>query len=332
MASEKEIFVTKQYIPTGPPISENNHTLIYKVKCVAEKGSPVGILKMYRHKNIKNLYTRLMQLDYSEWPHIYNVKYFDESTLVVEEFLTGCTVAELIARNKRQDTTMSEEQAYDIMDKLSEVIIELLNLEPPIVHHDLRPSNIFITRSGAVKLLDFTPDYSNKKQSPLSRLLHTLGGLFHEMLTGKEPPKGKCIYHGRYTDVIEKCLEKNPEKQYASMEQMKDDLHDAKEADYSGDTDVEKTGIPFWLTMPFQGTILAFEWILIVFFLQTKNSILPLFIIALVIHAAAYFYRRTQFLRKKNVSIGISKTWLPVAALAGIFIVLYFAVSMILPG
>ena len=43
MASEKEEFITKKYIPTGAPIVENDRTLIYKVRCMEEPGSPVGM-------------------------------------------------------------------------------------------------------------------------------------------------------------------------------------------------------------------------------------------------------------------------------------------------
>ena len=55
MASEKELFVTKQYVPMGQPIVQNENTIIYKVKCLAETGSPIGILKMYRQRNIQSL-------------------------------------------------------------------------------------------------------------------------------------------------------------------------------------------------------------------------------------------------------------------------------------
>lgn len=40
MASEKEEFITKKYIPTGAPIVENDRTLIYKVRCMEEPGRP----------------------------------------------------------------------------------------------------------------------------------------------------------------------------------------------------------------------------------------------------------------------------------------------------
>ena len=40
MPSEKEKFVTKQYVPMGEPIVQNDHTIIYHVKCLCEPGKP----------------------------------------------------------------------------------------------------------------------------------------------------------------------------------------------------------------------------------------------------------------------------------------------------
>ena len=157
MASEKEEFITKKYIPTGAPIVENDRTLIYKVRCMEEPGRPVAILKMYRKRNVSRLYTKLMQLDYSEYPHIYNVKYFDDSTLVVEECLTGRTLQEAMNRNRAAGTGFSSYQAGEIMEQICHNIETLAGLNPPIIHHNLKPSNIFITNTGAVKFLDFVP-------------------------------------------------------------------------------------------------------------------------------------------------------------------------------
>ena len=110
MPSEKEEFVTKQYVPMGEPIVQNDHTIIYHVKCLCEPGKPDGILKMYRQQNREALYKRLYQLDYSEWPHIYNVKYFDGNTLVVEKYLEGNTLEELLKQNKENKTDFTEEK------------------------------------------------------------------------------------------------------------------------------------------------------------------------------------------------------------------------------
>jgi hypothetical protein len=269
-------------------------------------------------------------LDYSEWPHIYSVKYFDESTLVVEQYLDGATLAELIERNKSQGIGMSEEQAYAIMDKLSSAVAELLKLQPPIIHHDLRPSNIFVTRFGAVKLLDFVPEHAAKKKSSFRNILDTLGAIFHEMLTGKAPVHGKCTYNGRYASVIRKCMEKNPEKQYSSIEEMKDEMDYAKKNDVEKDSG-DAASIPYWLTLPFQGTILAFEWILLAFFYAKENfSTMSLFVIAFLIHSLLYVFRRHMFMKNNNVHLGAARTILPFCALAVVLVVLFILVTQLI--
>ena len=224
--------------------------------------------------------------------------------------LQGATLAELMEQNRIKGIGMSEEQAYGIMDKLSECIAELLKLQPPIIHHDLRPSNIFVTKSGAVKLLDFVPEYASKKKFTFHNILDTLGAIFHEMLTGKAPKHGKCTYQGRFAPVIRKCMEKNPEKQYANMEEMKDG---------------------FWLTIPFQGTILAFEWALFTFFLTREAySTMSLFIITFCLHSLLFAFRRFVFMRENNVHIGPLRTFGPIAALLAVLAVIFFAISALL--
>lgn len=329
MASEKEIFVTKQYVPVGQPIAESPDTVIYKVKCLAEQGAPDGVLKMYRHKNVQSLYTRLYQLDYSEWPHIYNVKYFDGNTLVVEEFLNGNTLKELLEQNRTRGVVFSEEEAYRIMDRLCECLHQLLKPDPPIIHHDLRPSNIFVTSSGAVKLLDFIPGVSTHK-NPIRHFIKRLGSIFHEMLTGKAPKNGKCTYEGRYEAVIRKCMEKNPEKQYNNVTELKDEL------EYAKTHEVEVTsrgiaGIPFWLTFPFQGFILAFEWVLICFFWFRNDPItMCLFAIIFVIHSFVFAIRRRAYLKEHHVHLSTARKAFPVLVLAVILIGLSWAISFII--
>lgn len=329
MPSEKELFVTKQYVPTGPPISENNHNLVYRVKCVAEPGKPDGILKIYRKRNIKKLYTQLKQLDYTEWPHIYSVKYFDDSTLVVEEYLDGNTLAELLRQNHDRKTTFSEENACHIMEQISQYIGELMNLNPPIIHHNLKPSNIFITKTGRVKFLDFEPEY-NKKKSSFSGILNILGSIFHEMLTGKKPVNQKCTCGKRYETIIRKCIETNPQKQYQNMQEMQEDLEYAKTHE-PPEEDRSTVGIPYPLTIPFQGIILAFEWLLLTFFYEKENMpTAGLFAIIFLIHCGCFAFRRHVFLQKECVSLGITRTVLPLLALGAILACIYIIVRFFL--
>lgn len=328
MPSEKELFVTKQYVPVGHPISQNNHTIIYKVKCMAEKGTPDGVLKMYRGRNLTNIYTNLMRLNYSEWPHIYNVKFFDGNTLVVEQFLEGHTLAELIQENKKGGSHFTEKQAQNIMDKLCDSINVLAHMQPPIIHHDLKPSNIFVTEGGSVKLLDFVPGETQKNRQSRS-LLELLGSIFHEMLTGKPPKNGKCTYEGRYEPVIRKCLEKDPAKQYTNIEELQESIDYASTHDPTpGELGV--AGIPYVLTFPFQGTILSFEWILLtLFFLKDNTPSLVLFAVIFAVHSVCFLLRRQMFLKKNNIRVTNTRKIFPPLALVGIFALLSAAVYFI---
>lgn len=328
MPSEKELFVTKQYVPTGQPISQNENTVIYKVKCLAEPGAPDGVLKMYRRKNIQSLYTRLYQLDYSEWPHIYSVKYFDGNTLVVEEYLNGHTLAELLEQHRARGTTFSEEEAHRIMERLCDCVSQLLKAQPPIVHYNLKPSNIFITNAGAVKLLDFIPG-TPKKKSTDRTILHILGSIFHWMLTGKEPKHGKCTYEGRYEPVIRKCIEKNPGQQYSNIHELKEELEYVKNQDPKN-SHKEIVGIPYALTIPFQGTILGFEWILLSFFWQTDNlAAMCLFALIFFIHSLVFAARRHAFLKEHNVHLSTARKAFPVLGLVVLLLCLSWAISFI---
>lgn len=328
MTSEKELFVTKQYVPTGQPIAQNDHTVVYQVKCLAEPGHPDGILKMYRKKNIKNLYDRLMQLDYSEWPHIYSVKYFDENTLVVEEFLKGHTLAELLEQNRTRNITFSEEEAHHIMEQICDALQRLMAIQPPIPHNNLKPSNIFITSTGAVKFLDFVPGYAKKKH-PLRHILNILGSIFHEMLTGHKPSNGKSTYEGRYETVIRRCLEKSPEKSYSNVQELQEDIEYART--HEPETDSRRVKIPYPLTMPFQGFLLAFEWILISFFAaKDEMSTACLFVMIFLIHSILFAARRHTFLKKEGVYLPLTRRAYPILLLAAVLAALSWAVSFLI--
>lgn len=328
MGSEKEQFITEQYVPMGEPISRTDHTIVYKVKCMKEPGKPDGIMKMYRKKNLKSLYKRLQQLDYSEWPHIYDVKYFDENTLVVEEYLSGHTLAELMNHNKAKGISFTEEEAHNIMDNLCAVLEQLSQIQPPIIHHNLKPSNIFVTSTGAVKLLDFIPGYTKKKK-PFNNILNIIGAIFHEMLTGRPPKDGKCTYKGRYEPVIHKCIEKNPDKQYASMQELHEDLDYAKT--HKPETAPPQTvGIPYFLTFPFQGTILAFECVLISFFHAKSDwNTMCLFVVILLFHSVIFAVRRHAFMKENKVWLSTARKAFPVLLLAAVLAGLFWVISFL---
>ena len=82
---------------------------------------------------------------------IYDCIYENGNTYVIEEFIIGKTLAELL----EEKGTFSEKETARIMTELCKGLDELHCQEPPIIHNDIKTSNIMIKEDGSVKLFDF---------------------------------------------------------------------------------------------------------------------------------------------------------------------------------
>lgn len=125
---------------------------------------------------------------------------------LIMEYVDGMTLEDFI--NKKNGLIV-EKRAYPMID-------EILNAftyahARNIVHLDIKPSNIFITKEGHIKVMDFgiakivsetegnnnsqvmgTPEYMSPEQvlgRPVDRRsdIYSLGVLIHQMLTGRAP-------------------------------------------------------------------------------------------------------------------------------------------------
>ncbi len=143
-----------------------------------------------------------------------------------------------------------------------------------IVHRDVKPSNVMLTASGLVKIVDFglaramteqtasqtgvtgTVRYMSPEQA-MDRAVDqrcdiwALGVVFGEMLTGStpfhaesitamlfsilnEPPKGLEGVHPALQPILYRALAKDPERRYESCAEFLADLNDGGKADSSG--------------------------------------------------------------------------------------------------
>lgn len=139
------------------------------------------------------------------------VKIFDSFTendtaYIVMEYLEGETLTEKLKR----ENTISEEEALAIITPVLSSLKVVHNAG--IIHRDIAPDNIFLTKNGEVKLIDFgasrfattthsrsltviiKPGYSPEEQyrSRGDQGPHTdvysLAAVLYKMLTGKTPP------------------------------------------------------------------------------------------------------------------------------------------------
>lgn len=182
----------------------------------------------------------------------------DGRLIVIEEFISGNTLSDLIELTRRSGAAPSGSPESTCpssvipnepltipkigryMIKLCEILERLHSLDPPVIHRDIKPSNIMITAGDAVVLLDLNAAryYSGSPgRSADTRLLGTHGyaapeqygfresspqtDLFAVGMTLKETVDALPYEDHTFDAVIRKCTQMDPSKRYASAGALK---------------------------------------------------------------------------------------------------------------
>ncbi len=136
---------------------------------------------------------------------IYDCFMENDTGYIIMEFLEGETVKEILKREKKLDCDRARKIILSVLSGLTEIHRE------GIIHRDIAPDNIFITKTGEVRILDFgaaryatavqsrslsvilKPGYapeeqyrSKGKQGPWTDV-YAVGACFYRMITGIRP-------------------------------------------------------------------------------------------------------------------------------------------------
>lgn len=186
---------------------------------------------------------------------IIDIFYENDNLYIVEDYIEGKTLREFIDANG----SLSSELVKHISLQLCSILDYLHSLNPPIVYRDLKPSNIMITPSNKVVLIDFgiariykegqegdtvilgskgyiAPEQLVNVQSNAQTDIYSLGATMYYMITGKsislpiEP-----MLQENYSDhaarplvkVIQKALAVETENRYSDVKQMMSELNAA---------------------------------------------------------------------------------------------------------
>lgn len=206
-----------------------------------EEADTIRILKICKGRDLSTVCKTLKEVKDSNVAIVYDYVYYNGDTYILEEKLQGETLGEKL----EVQGTLSPEETVRIITKVCDGLSVLHNMEPPVIHRDIKPSNIFICDDGNVKVFDFdisrtyketadcdtqifatrayaSPEHHGYGQTDQCSDIYSLGVTMHKMLSGKVlNDKRQTTYAGKLSEIINKCVQMNPEARFQSAEELR---------------------------------------------------------------------------------------------------------------
>ena len=251
-------------------IGSGGMSFVYRAKChKLNRLVAIKVLKDEFSKNDEFVYKFKMEAQSAaglSHPNIVNVyDVIDEGDLhyIVMEYVEGITLKTYIRERKFLDI----KEAISISIQVARGIKSAHDAH--IVHRDIKPQNIIISKDGSIKVADFgiaraiseetlstvgvgsihymSPEQAKGEKCDKRSDIYSLGISMYEMLTGRLPFEGDVvvsvalahleekmpapsIYNAsispRLDNIILTCTRKNPDKRYADLADLIEDLED----------------------------------------------------------------------------------------------------------
>ena len=178
-------------------------------------------------------YGELYKVKCENLPLIYDVTELDDGMIVLEEYIDGITVSDVMA--------MGRYKRFGVRRVITAVCNALTVLHSRgLVHRDIKPENIMIDKNGRVVLIDLnasrrvshsskdtvvmgtvgyaSPEQLGVSQSDARTDIYAVGILLNVMLTGKHP--SEKLARGHYGRIVRRCTTINPDDRYQSAEKL----------------------------------------------------------------------------------------------------------------
>lgn len=176
-------------------------------------------------------YEILCGIQHENLPLIYDSIILDDGQIVLEEFIDGVTIADIL-----------ETGLYRYIGA-KRVIVSVCNAldtlhKNGIIHRDIKPENVVIDKNGRVVLIDFnasrkqsnatkdtvvmgtvgyaSPEQLGVAQSDPRTDIYALGVLLNVMISGKHPCEH--LAKGKAGRIVNKCTNINPDQRYQTVE------------------------------------------------------------------------------------------------------------------
>ncbi len=198
-----------------------------------------------RYADLANEAEFLKRLNHTSLPKIIDIFNNNEGTFLVESYIEGCTLDQVIKLGEK----VNESQICEWGEQLAQTLNYLHTLPTPIIHCDLKPSNIMVTHDNRLVLIDFGiskhPGTSTKRAGvtfkyaapeqfvgslrhhrifeerfgklPSNSLswkidertdLYSMGVILHVLATGNIPYAGRDMLSGRVSQALENVIRK----------------------------------------------------------------------------------------------------------------------------
>ena len=223
MTREEYISKIKESFAIVEALSTKNNCKVLRLRH-KETGRDL-VLRSYPQKI--NAYEILVSIRCKNLPEIFDSIILDDGHIILEEFISGVTVAQFMKMD-----SYHKKGARTVMAGLCQAM-DVLHSRG-IVHRDIKPENVMISDDGRVVLIDFnasrqtrecdrdtiimgTVGYVSPEQLGVSQTdartdIYAAGVLYNVMLTGQHP--SISIVSGKAGRIVRKSTAINPDERY----------------------------------------------------------------------------------------------------------------------
>ena len=119
-----------------------------------DRSVPSKLLKEARTQFL-NEATVLARLDHPNLPKVSDFFTNGPRDYLVMDYIPGKDLRQRMLDAKKNNTFLNEEDVLGWANQLADALTYLHNQTPPLVHRDVKPSNLKTTANGVLKLVDF---------------------------------------------------------------------------------------------------------------------------------------------------------------------------------
>jgi len=182
-------------------------------------------------------YSLLKDLRFRNLPEIYDVIDLDDGQIVLEEYIDGMTLAQIMETGRYHPSG-----AKKVMRGVCDALTVLHSRG--LVHRDVKPENVMVTATGRIVLIDLnaarhvshspndtvilgtvgyvSPEQLGVCQSDARTDIYAAGVLLNVMLTGQHP--SVLLAKGHMGRVVQTCTAIHPGHRYPSAQKLSEAL------------------------------------------------------------------------------------------------------------